>query len=106
MIVDDPDAPDGTWVHWLLWNIDPKRREIAENSQPADSVEGITSTGKRGYNGPCPPYGTHRYFFKLYALDTELDLAADSGKEELEQAISDRILAKSELIGLYGTDRN
>src|SRR3989338_10824520 len=74
LIVDDPDAPMGTWVHWTMWNIDPAITEIGENSVPAGAVQGLTSSNKNAYGGPCPPSGTHRYFFKLYALDTLLDL--------------------------------
>ena len=74
LIADDPDAPNGTWVHWLAWNMDPRLSGIPENSVPNGTVEGITSFGKPGWGGPCPPSGVHRYFFKLYALDTELNL--------------------------------
>jgi len=101
LIVDDPDAPNGTWVHWVVWNIDPTAKEISENSVPAGSVEGITSFGKPGYGGPCPPSGTHRYFFKLYALDTILDIPASSKKEELEKAMQGHIVDQAELMGTY-----
>src|SRR3989344_873103 len=74
LIMDDPDAPAGLWVHWTIWNIDPGTAEIAENSVPPGSIEGVTSFGKPGYGGPCPPSGTHRYFFKFFALDTKLDI--------------------------------
>lgn len=100
-ISDDPDAPAGTWVHWLLWNIDPKTTEIAENKVPFGAVEGTTSFGNVGYGGPCPPSGTHRYFFKLYALDTRLDLPKSTDKKALEEAMKNHILAKAEIIGLY-----
>lgn len=101
LIMDDPDAPMGTWVHWTIWNIDPKITEIAENSVPSGGVEGITSFGKSGYGGPCPPSGTHHYVFKLYALDTKLDLAASIDAKSLEQAMSGHVLDQVELIGLY-----
>jgi hypothetical protein len=101
LIVDDPDAPAGTWVHWTVWNIDPQTTEIAKDSVPAGAVEGMTSFGKTGYGGPCPPSGEHRYFFKLYALDKELDLSASSGKDELEQIMPGHVLDSVELIGLY-----
>jgi len=101
LIVDDPDAPAGTWVHWTVWNINPKTEEIAENSVPADSVEGITSFGKYGYGGPCPPSGAHRYFFKLYALDTALDLDKEAKAPDIEEAMAGHVLAKAELMGKY-----
>lgn len=102
LIVDDPDAPGGTWVHWVVWNIAAaKTAEIAEGSVPTGAVEGVTSFGKPGYGGPCPPSSTHRYFFKLYALDTKLSLDADSDKAQVEAAMAGHILARSELIGLY-----
>lgn len=101
LIADDPDAPVGTWVHWLLWNVRPTLTEIPENSVPPGAIEGTTSFKKTGYGGPCPPFGTHRYFFKLYALDVSLDLPPSSGKKELERAMDGHILAKAELIGLY-----
>lgn len=101
LIMEDPDAPMGTWVHWTLWNIDPQIKEIQEDSVPEGAQEGITDFGKPGYGGPCPPSGTHRYFFKLYALDTKLDLPSTTTKDQLEEAIEDHILAQAELIGLY-----
>lgn len=101
LIVDDPDAPGGMWVHWTVWNIVPATEEILEDSVPDGATEGITDFGEPGYGGPCPPSGTHRYFFKLYALDTMLRLPSSAKKSELEQAMVGRILAKAELIGLY-----
>lgn len=101
LIADDPDAPMGTWVHWVVWDIDPSTKEIAENSVPAGAVEGTTSFGKPGYGGPCPPSGTHRYFFKVYALDTLLELPTDAKKEDLEQAIQGHILDQGEIMGTY-----
>lgn len=100
LIVDDPDAPGGIWVHWVLFNIDPKIQEVLENSLSESGIEGVTSFGKAGYGGPCPPSGTHRYFFKLYALGTILNLE-NPNKEEVEKAMQGHILDKAELIGLY-----
>ncbi|MCD6270209.1 YbhB/YbcL family Raf kinase inhibitor-like protein [bacterium] len=101
LIVDDPDAPMGTWVHWTLWNISPDIKEIAAGHVPEGSVQGMTSFGKPGYGGPCPPFGTHRYFFKIYAIDTILELGSNAGKAELEKAISGHILDKAQIVGLY-----
>lgn len=101
IIVDDPDAPGRTFVHWTVWNIDPEIGEIPENSVPKGGKEGMTDFGRPGYGGPCPPSGVHRYFFKLYALDTILDLPEGAAKQDIEQAMQNHILAKCELIGLY-----
>ncbi|MCD6500585.1 YbhB/YbcL family Raf kinase inhibitor-like protein [bacterium] len=101
LIVDDPDAPMGTWVHWTVWNVSSKTTEIPENSVPEGAIEGMTDFGKPGYGGPCPPSGTHRYFFKLYALDTTLGLSSSAKKVDLEKAMEGHILDKAELIGLY-----
>ena len=98
LIVDDPDAPMGDWVHWIVWNIPPKKR-IKEKSIPG--VEGMNDFGKHSYGGPCPPSGTHRYFFKVYALDTELSINVHTRKKELEKNIAGHILAKGELVGLF-----
>lgn len=101
LIMDDPDAPGGTWVHWTVWNIAPSTREIPERSVPAGAVEGMTSFGRTGYGGPCPPSGTHRYFFKLFALDTTLESSPSLGARELEEVMSGHILAEGEFVGLY-----
>ncbi|OGY26813.1 MAG: hypothetical protein A2864_02320 [Candidatus Woykebacteria bacterium RIFCSPHIGHO2_01_FULL_39_12] len=101
LIVDDPDAPAGDWVHWTLWNIAPHTNKIEENSAPVEAVEGTTDFGKTGWGGPCPPSGTHRYQFKLYALDTNFPLPSSSRKNEIERAIEGHILDQSLLIGLY-----
>jgi len=98
LIVDDPDAPKGTWEHWTVWNIPPTER-IQENTVPG--VEGLNDFGKHSYGGPCPPFGTHRYFFKVYALDTLLNLSPNARKKDLERAMEGHILSKGELIGLY-----
>jgi Raf kinase inhibitor-like YbhB/YbcL family protein len=101
LIVDDPDAPMGVWTHWVVWNIPANTTFIIENSAPSFSTQGVTSFGKNEYGGPCPPSGTHRYFFKIYALDTELTIPASSNKNDLLNAIKDHILDSAELIGKY-----
>lgn len=101
LIVDDPDAPMGTWVHWVMWNIPPESREIGENSVPAGAVQGVNSWKRNRYGGPCPPSGTHRYFFRLYALDTALTLAPTIASAALERAMAGHILATGELMGTY-----
>lgn len=101
LIVDDPDAPRGTWVHWVVWNIGPGTKIIAENSVPHGALQGTNDFRRQGYGGPCPPSGTHRYFFKLYALDASLSLKAGATKAQLEEAMKGHVLGLSELIGLY-----
>ncbi len=97
LIVEDPDAPGGIWIHWLVWNIPPG--SIAEDSVPG--IEGMNSFRRNKYGGACPPDGTHRYYFKVYALNKELDLAKNAVKSDVEKAMKDNILAKGELVGLY-----
>jgi len=99
LVIDDPDARSGTFDHWIVWNIPPSTTQIAENSVPG--MEGLNSARQLDYIAPCPPSGTHRYSFKVYALDTELSLDAKSTKRDFEKAMQDHILAKGELIGLY-----
>ncbi|MBJ6727943.1 YbhB/YbcL family Raf kinase inhibitor-like protein [Geomesophilobacter sediminis] len=101
LIVDDPDAPAGTWVHWLLWDINPHTGHIAENSIPNESSAGLNSWGRPGYGGPCPPSGTHRYVFHLYALGQMLRLPESSDRKALETAMQGKILAQCQLVGLY-----
>lgn len=106
LISDDPDAPVGTWVHWVMWNIPASTRALEENlpkkaSLPNKAKQGTTDFRRIGYGGPCPPSGTHRYFFKLYALDTTLNLPASTTKKDLEKAMQGYILAQAELIGKY-----
>lgn len=98
LIVDDPDAPNGTWVHWVVWNIDPKG-EIAENSVPG--IEGLNDFNRHSYGGPCPPSGVHRYFFKVYALNTTLDLDINSQRNDIRKAMYGKILSDGELICRY-----
>lgn len=101
LIVDDPDAPRGDWVHWLVWNIPSHTKEIAEHSVPQSAVTGLTDFGENKYGGPCPPSGTHRYQFKLFALDTLLTLPPQTKKAALENALKNHILAQTLLVGLY-----
>lgn len=106
LINDDPDAPVGTWIHWVMWNIKSDTTELAENippdkTLPDGSKQGITSYGRHGYGGPAPPSGTHRYYFKVYALDTELNLPDKAGKQELLKAMEGHILAQGQLMGKY-----
>ena len=99
LIVDDPDAPKGTFDHWVVWNVAASTSAIAENTKPG--MEGLNGARRKGYMGPCPPSGTHRYFFKVYALDIELKLGASSNKKDVEKAMQGHILAKGELMGVY-----
>ncbi|MDA2933605.1 YbhB/YbcL family Raf kinase inhibitor-like protein [Acidobacteria bacterium AH-259-D05] len=106
LIVDDPDAPVGTWVHWVLYNLPAKIHALPEGISPDAELadggrHGTNSWGRLGYGGPCPPGGTHRYFFKLYALDMVLDLAVGSDKEQLLKAMEGHTLAQTELMGRY-----
>lgn len=101
LIVDDPDAPSKTWVHWVVYNINPKTTKVDENSIPQDGIEGMTDFGKLGYGGPCPPSGNHRYFFKLCALNISFELFPSMTKKNLEKKMQDHVLAQAELIGLY-----
>ena len=98
LVVDDPDAPMGTWDHWIVWNISPTNN-IEEKTVPG--VEGLNDFGKHSNGGPCPPHGRHRYFFKVYALDKKLALNSNSGKKDVEKAMKDHVLAKGELVGFY-----
>jgi len=101
LIVDDPDAPGRVWVHWLVWDIPAETTEIREGTVPFKGREGTNSWGNIGYGGPCPPSGTHRYFFRLYALDLFLKLDEGALREELEDAMQGHILATAELVGTY-----
>jgi hypothetical protein len=106
LICDDPDAPVGTWVHWVLFNIPPNENELPAEVAPDASLRNGASHGtndfrKLGYGGPCPPGGTHRYYFKLYALDTELSLESGATKAQVEDAMVGHILAQGQLMGKY-----
>lgn len=109
LIVDDPDVPpavrpDRNWDHWVVWNIPPDTVEIREDDRPT-GVEGRNSWGRNEYGGPCPPDREHRYFFKLFALDTTLNLNANAGKGDLMKAIAGHVLDQAELVGLYDRKR-
>jgi Raf kinase inhibitor-like YbhB/YbcL family protein len=101
LILDDPDAPSGTYTHWVAWGLDPASGGIGEG-EPAPR-EGRNSFGETGYRGPCPPPGDgpHRYYFRLFALDSEPELAPGAGRDELEAAIQGRVLDSAELMGTY-----
>jgi Raf kinase inhibitor-like YbhB/YbcL family protein len=101
LVVEDPDAPIGTFTHWLAWNIDASAGGLAEGESPP--AEGTNDFRARGWNGPCPPrgHGPHRYFFRLHAVDARLELARGAGREELERALEGHVLATAELMGRY-----
>lgn len=106
LISDDPDAPVGTWVHWVIFGLPAETRELEEDIPPDEILpngakQGTNDFGRIGYGGPCPPSGTHRYFFKIYALNTELDLAAGATKSDLLNAMEGHILGQGQLIGKY-----
>jgi Raf kinase inhibitor-like YbhB/YbcL family protein len=100
LIMEDPDAPNGLWVHWIVWNIRPNIGKLVEHSEPRESVIGKNSWGHNQYGGPCPPSGTHRYIFRLYALDVVLDLAGTASKGQLDVAMGQHIKAEASLTGL------
>src|SRR5207248_2280768 len=101
LIVDDPDAPVGLFTHWLVWNIDPKTTEIAEGSVPSGAVQGANDYPGNGYDGPQPPSGTHRYYFKIFALDKMLDLRAGAKRREVDGAMKGHVIGQGQLIGHY-----
>ncbi len=106
LICDDPDAPMGTWVHWVIYGLSPDTLEISENIPDDRDVlggakHGVNDFRKYGYGGPCPPGGIHRYFFKLYAVDTEVDLKPGASKDEVLGAIKGHVLAEGQLMGRY-----
>lgn len=109
LIVDDPDAPMGTFVHWVLYNLPPDLQHLPEqttaNNLPQGALQGKNDFKRMDYGGPCPPSGTHRYFFKLYAIDQVLSLPAGATKAQVLQAIEGHVLASSELVGRYSRQR-
>ncbi len=100
IIMDDPDASRGMWDHWVVFNIPPHVLSVAEAEEP-EGTAGVGSSGREGYQGPCPGEGDHRYFFKLYALDTLLPLSEGATKHDVEEAMEGHILAQAELMGRY-----
>jgi len=108
LIADDPDAPVGTWTHWLIWNIPAQSTGLPKGVPKDETLRDGTSQGRNdfrrvGYGGPCPPPGKpHRYFFKVYALDAKLDLRGGANRNELERAMKGHVLAQGELMGKYG----
>lgn len=104
LICDDPDAPMGTWVHWVAFNIPATATGFMEGKVPEGTILGVNSWGKPGYGGPCPPGGTHRYFFRLFALDTRLDLPRETSTEGLTKAMDGHVLAQVELMGKYSRE--
>jgi Raf kinase inhibitor-like YbhB/YbcL family protein len=105
LIVDDPDAPAGTWVHWVLFDVPASASEIHDGRAPRGARDGKNSWGRSGYGGPCPPSGTHRYFFKLYAVDGALDLEAGITAADLTRALEGHVLAEAVLMGRYARTR-
>lgn len=110
LVSDDPDAPGMTWVHWVLFNIPADARKLEENAPKTGNLEngsrqGVTDFGRVGYGGPCPPSGTHRYYFKIYALDTVLTLSAGIKKEDLLKAMKGHVLSEAQLMGKYARKR-
>jgi Raf kinase inhibitor-like YbhB/YbcL family protein len=106
LIMDDPDAPSGTFVHWLVYRLPVSQTELQEGIPPRGSFpngarQGVNGFGRIGYGGPCPPSGTHRYYFHLYALDSPLDLPPGVTREQLEQAMKNHILEEAQLMGYY-----
>lgn len=101
LIVDDPDAPGGTWVHWTVWDIAPAVTEIPENAIPDRGIEGYTSAHSPGYRGPCPPSGLHRYFFKVYALNARMNLPQTAHADELLKMMHGHIVADAKYMGTY-----
>lgn len=101
LIITDPDAPGGEFTHWLVWNIEPETAEIAEGSLPDGAEEGTNNFNKKGYSGPCPPTGTHHYEFRLYALDTKLNLQTENNKSELLSVMDGHITQEALLTAVY-----
>ena len=100
LIADDPDAPGGLFTHWLVWNIPPQTSSIAEGNAPK-GVQGANDFGKSGYRGPCPPPGRHRYSFKIFALDRELELRSGAKRSQVDAAMKGHVIAQGELVGRY-----
>jgi len=105
LVFDDKDAPRGTYVHWVLWNIDPSVGDIKENSVPEGAIQGTNDFNRNHYGGPCPPTRPHKYALIVYALDARLNLDPKSGKADLEKALEGHIIAQGRLMGVYRRER-
>ena len=105
LLFDDKDAPRKTYVHWILWNIDPSVKEVVENSVPEGAVQGLNDFKKNTYGGPCPPTRPHKYALIIYALDVRLNLDPKSGKADLEKAMEGHIIAQGQLTGVYRREK-
>ena len=101
LTLKDPDAPGGNFTHWVVWNIPPQTSSINPGDALPGAVQGLNGANRTGYTGPCPPSGVHRYFFRLYALDGNLNLDPNSGDAQLDRAMAGHIISQSELIGIY-----
>lgn len=101
LMVSDPDAPMGIFTHWLVWNIDPITTIVDSDSIPTGGTQGLNGAGTNKYLGPCPPSGTHRYFFQIFALDTFLDLSPSTNRSQLESALMPHLIESATLVGLY-----
>jgi len=101
LVLDDPDAPGGLFTHWLAWNIDPKTTQIPEGNAPSGAMQGKNDFGESGYGGPQPPSGTHRYYFKIFAVNSRLELRPGAKRKEFDAAIKGRVLAQGQLMGRY-----
>jgi Raf kinase inhibitor-like YbhB/YbcL family protein len=100
LIVDDPDAPGGLFTHWVVWNVDPKASSVPAGKAPG-GTQGTNDFGHAGYGGPCPPSGTHRYYFKIFALDQQLSLSAGAKRKEVDAAINGHVIGQAQLMGRY-----
>ena len=103
LIVDDPDAPHGTFTHWIVFDLDPKRVEIDEDVAPEEARQGTSDWGRAEYGGPKPPSGEHRYYFRLYALDKKLDLPRGASRQQVDSAMRGHVLDTAELMGRYSS---
>lgn len=105
LIMDDPDAPGGTFTHWVVYNITPEEMDLDEGGLPEGAISGINDYGELGYGGPMPPSGTHHYVFKLYALDEQLNIGDEATSEDLEEAMEGHVITEAKLTGLYSAEQ-
>lgn len=101
VIIEDPDSPSRIWQHWLVWNIDPATQQLVAGQLPKGAVEGLNDFGRKGYGGPCPAHGKHRYVFKLVALDTTLELEGSTDRQKLNEAMTGHILEEASMMGTF-----